>query len=164
MTKQSVQDIRRLQAKDIMVPSVLTVPDDMSVQDAAQFLIEHEISGAPVVDKNKDTVGVFSLTDIARESAEQGQTASNRFYRNFYAQGWEDELEPEEMEQLMLGSEHRLVRDAMNPAIYTISEQSHVSEIAAAMIDSRVHRLFVTDDDCLTGIITTLDILKLLRE
>ncbi|MEE8587664.1 MAG: CBS domain-containing protein [Acidobacteriota bacterium] len=50
------------------------------------------------------------------------------------------------------------------PAIYTISEQSPVSEVAAAMTDSRVHRLFVTDDDCLTGIITTLDILKLLRE
>ncbi len=164
MKKQSVQDIRRLRARDIMIPSVLTVRDNMSVQDAAHFLIEHEISGAPVVDGYDNTVGVFSLTDIAREKAEQGETASNRFFRNFYAEGWEDELEPEEMEQLAMGGESRLVRDAMTPAIYTVSEQASVSEIAAAMIEGRVHRLFVTDEDCLTGIVTTLDILKLLRE
>lgn len=164
MKKQSVHDIRRLKAKDIMIPSVLTVEDDMSVQDAAQFLIEHEITGAPVIGSNGTTVGVISLTDIARESAERGETASNRFIRNFYAQGWEDELEPEEMEKLTLGGGSRSVRDVMTPAIYTISEQAPVSEIAAAMIEGRVHRLFVTADDRLTGIVTTLDILELLRD
>lgn len=164
MKRQSARDIREILAKDIMNPDVLTVQDDMSVQDAANFLVENEISGAPVLDSQKNIVGVLSLTDIARDSAEQGEAASKRFLRNFYVEGWEDELDPEEMETLVLGREFHSVRDAMTPTIYTVSPSAPVSQIAETMIEGRVHRLFVTEADRLEGIITTLDILRLLAE
>ena len=36
--------------KDVMSPDIMTVADDMTTDELARYLTEHEISGAPVVD------------------------------------------------------------------------------------------------------------------
>jgi len=36
--------------KDVMSPDIMTVADDMTTDELARYLTEHEISGVPVVD------------------------------------------------------------------------------------------------------------------
>jgi predicted transcriptional regulator len=43
--------MRPITAADLMNPEVLSVPDDMTLSDLAAFLLDNEITGAPVADR-----------------------------------------------------------------------------------------------------------------
>ena len=58
--------MKEVEIAEVMNPRVRTVSEDMPVRDLAEFLVENEISGAPVVDDDGRPVGVVSATDIAR--------------------------------------------------------------------------------------------------
>ena len=60
--------MRPITAGDLMNPEILTVKEEMSVEEAAAFLTEHEITGAPVENSEGDLVGVISVVDIAAGS------------------------------------------------------------------------------------------------
>ena len=151
--------MRAICASDLMNSEVLTVAEDLPVPELARFLLEHEISGAPVVDEGGKLVGVVSLTDIvvAGSEEEEGDEAPGF---GFYGQGWnagdlpdlEDEAEWEELE----------VGDIMTEKIYSVAEDALVSEVASAMLRHHVHRLLVTRDGEAVGIISTSDLLGLL--
>lgn len=47
-------------AKDIMVTKLITLTPDMDVMDAIGMLLQHRISGAPVIDEDNRVLGVFS--------------------------------------------------------------------------------------------------------
>jgi CBS domain-containing protein len=55
-----------------------------------------------------------------------------------------------------------LVSDVMTPAAYTIPTSLPLRQIAETMIAGRVHRLLVTSNHRLVGIVTPLDILSVL--
>lgn len=57
--------MRPITARDLMNPEVLTVETSMLVRDLAAFLVDNEISGAPVEDAEGRLVGVVSLVDLA---------------------------------------------------------------------------------------------------
>lgn len=56
--------MRPITATDLMNSDVLTVRDDLPVSELADFLIDNDITGAPVVDRQGSLVGVVSLVDI----------------------------------------------------------------------------------------------------
>ena len=56
-----------LKAKDIMTENVLTVHRSASIYDAIQILVEHEITGLPVVDDSGLMVGIISEKDMLKE-------------------------------------------------------------------------------------------------
>jgi CBS domain-containing protein len=56
------------------------------------------------------------------------------------------------------------VREIMTPTVYTVPDDEPVPRIARAMIAGRIHRLFVTRDQHVVGIVTPMDLLRLLTE
>jgi acetoin utilization protein AcuB len=52
--------------KDIMTKDPITTPSDQTVDEAADVLLKHKISGAPVVDHKGTVVGVITRDDILR--------------------------------------------------------------------------------------------------
>jgi acetoin utilization protein AcuB len=56
--------ISKIKIKDIMSKKPLTVPFDFTIEETASMLLENNISGAPVVDKDKQLVGVITQADI----------------------------------------------------------------------------------------------------
>ncbi len=154
--------MKDLKAKDIMNTDVLSVRDDMTVQELAGFLTEREILGAPVVDSEGEVVGVVSCTDIAQSTTTEANRFLERSTPGFYEHGWEDKLGPDELERLHLKENESLpVKEIMTPTIYTVPEDTPISDIAKAMVAGRIHRLLVTRGTRLVGIITTLDMLKI---
>ena len=61
--------MRPITASDLMNPAVLMVRDDLSVRDLAAFLLDNEITGAPVENGSGELVGVVSVVDVARAVA-----------------------------------------------------------------------------------------------
>jgi CBS domain-containing protein len=158
--------MRRLVAKDVMNPEVLTVREDMTVQEVATILVENEISGAPVEDAQGHLVGVVSLTDIAMTAADSAGIEPDRTNPDYFVRGWEEKFSPDEMlkEGLHVEAESVSVREIMTPALYSVPDETPVAQIAEMMIDGHVHRLLVTRNKQVVGIITTSDLLGLLVE
>lgn len=129
--------MRPITAGDLMNPELLTLPDDMTVAEAAGFLLENEISGAPVEDQNGEIVGVVSLVDIVSSA-----------------------LSPDGEADL----EDLLVADIMTPEVTAVSEDATVAEVATAMLNGHVHRLLVTREGNAVGLVSTSDLLGLLVE
>ena len=53
-----------LKAKDIMTRNVTTVRAATTIEDLARTLMEHKISGAPVVDDNGNLIGIVTENDL----------------------------------------------------------------------------------------------------
>jgi CBS domain-containing protein len=133
-----------------MKAEILSVPDHFALPELVAFLEENQITGAPVVDASGDFVGVVSVTDIAGAGRGFG--------------GWEpdDAVVVADRRGLHVEGETRQVKDIMTPAVFTVAENTPASQLASAMISGRVHRLMVSRKGKIVGIVTSLDLLKLL--
>jgi CBS domain-containing protein len=166
--------MRPITAADLMNPEVLTVHEDWTVEKLADFLISHEISGAPVEAEDGRLVGVVSLRDIVAyaeeddegdededgEESSQEETAAGS---DFFSRGWEqDEWSEEELEELELGDDDLLVEVIMTPRVFSVPPDATVSEVASLMLKEHLHRLLVIEDGKPRGIISTSDLLGLL--
>ena len=56
----------RLTVEQVMTHATLTIGSEASIIDAAELMLEHKISGLPVIDRNHALVGVISEVDIFR--------------------------------------------------------------------------------------------------
>jgi acetoin utilization protein AcuB len=56
--------ISKIKVRDIMTKNPVTVPDDYTVEETAQKLMDHDISGVPVMDGKGKLVGVITRYDI----------------------------------------------------------------------------------------------------
>lgn len=156
--------MKKLVARDIMNPRVISVPEDWPVQRLAEFLVEKAITGAPVVDSDGRLVGVVSLMDIARFESESKRTIEEEKPHDYYLQSWEDTLSPEEIRIFRIQDPPDCsVRDIMTPMIFKVDANTPVAEIAGIMVHGRVHRLIVVNHNEMIGIITALDLVKLLE-
>ena len=78
-------------------------------------------------------------------------------------------LEPEsafdtsELGDLIVENPTVKVREIMTPVIIDVPHDAPIAEVAAKMIESRVHRLFVTRGERMVGIVTALDMLQVVR-
>jgi acetoin utilization protein AcuB len=58
--------LSEIKISDIMTKDPITIPLDYTIDEAAQILLEHKLSGAPVVDDERQVAGVITQTDIFR--------------------------------------------------------------------------------------------------
>jgi acetoin utilization protein AcuB len=58
--------LTQIRIKNIMTSNPITVPDDYTIGETAEILLENAISGAPVVDRKGQIVGVITQSDIFR--------------------------------------------------------------------------------------------------
>ncbi len=58
--------LAELQVKEIMTREPLSVSQDDTVERAAQLMLEHTISGLPVVDAGGQLVGIITQSDVFR--------------------------------------------------------------------------------------------------
>ena len=148
--------------KDVMSPDVMTVADEMTTGELARYLTEHEISGAPVVDSQGHLVGVVSMTDIGRHVAEPSDfesLGSTEFYRESTR-----DLTLDDFGQRYVEQSAATVRDVMTPVVHHVPANATLADAARLMIREHIHRLVVTQGKQPVGIITSLDLLRVVVE
>jgi len=127
----------------------------------ARFLTDNEIAGSPVTDDSGDIIGIVTLKDITefRWNASRPETE---------ARLTEDEArEARRLRMVIYEGMGKLpveVRDIMTPILLSVDEATPVRDIAKTMMKEHLHRIFVTLDGKITGIITTYDLLKIIAD
>ena len=58
--------ISKIKIKEIMTKNPITVPLDYTIEETAEILLKHKISGVPVIDHFGDIVGTITQNDIFR--------------------------------------------------------------------------------------------------
>ncbi|MFB6231743.1 MAG: CBS domain-containing protein [Salinibacter sp.] len=151
-------------AKDLMTTDVRTVEADWPIDHVAQFLTDHGISGAPVVDDGQ-LVGVISLTDIARYNGTAGDPASSEEPASFYRTELEARYAEEDLEALRVSQNTGATAEhVMTPQVYDVSEHTSIQQVAQVMHRSGIRRVFVTQSDQVLGVITAMDMLRVVAE
>ncbi len=150
-----------LLAADVMTESVMVAEADWPISRLADFFLTNSISGAPVIAAGKGLVGVVSLTDIVRQSTqsldEQDQT------HEYYLGILKTKISQDDMLGMHLdATEDTRVTDIMTSMVFQVDVNIPVTEIAETMVRGRIHRVFVTQEDEVVGVVTALDLIKLL--
>ncbi|PJE80380.1 Inosine-5'-monophosphate dehydrogenase [invertebrate metagenome] len=154
--------LKQITAGQVMTREIVTVSYDWSVDRLARFLTDRAISGAPVVDDAGQVIGVVSLSDIVRQTGNEMLDLSGRpdsFYQALHDCGLsEEELATfhETMDQFVM------VNDIMTRVVFEISPDTCLSKVAEAMVTGHIHRVLITENRQLKGVVSALDILKVL--
>jgi len=56
--------ISKIKIEEIMTKNPITVPQDYTVEETAEILLKHNISGVPVIDQYREVVGTITQNDI----------------------------------------------------------------------------------------------------
>lgn len=152
---------------DLMQRDVLSVEDDWSLEQLARFFTDHQISGAPVISSKGELVGVVSATDIVRYDGmpeSERDTPTRHDTHDYYLYTLERQVAQEEMTTFHVDRDSSVsVRDIMTPMIFQVDENASVREAADTMIKGHIHRLFITRDNKISGVVTALDMLQAIR-
>ncbi len=172
--------------RDIMTREVVSVSPDVSIRDAMGLLSSRHISGVPVV-VGHDIVGVITSTDLMAFAAELSDTPAERDDRvpleelpasdrkhpdiefeplgRFFTELWEesDADLTERFANVFAPSldaiDVHTVDEAMTRApIYSVPADSTLPTAAEFMRSHSIHRVFITEEGKLVGIVTSTDI------
>ena len=159
------ESVRGMTVNKVMRDEVLAVEAGWSLDQLADFLVDKSISGAPVTAADGQLIGVVSLTDIVRQSRLQDHDTGVNDTHDVYLYELERRMSRDELRELHVQYETpALVRDIMTPMIFSVSENTSVQEVADTMLKGGIHRVFVTRDSKLIGIVTALDMLQVIRD
>ncbi|WP_020683592.1 CBS domain-containing protein [Marinobacterium rhizophilum] len=147
----------------VMSGDVLKVSEHWSLHSLIEFFNAHGISGAPVTDTHGTLKGVVSLTDILHFDRSAQHSIEENPLTQYYYSGLEG-MTPEQL-GLVGGDQHgqHLVSEIMTPHIIALDQRASLNDAVDLMCTNHIHRVFITRDGELAGVVTTLDILNHLR-
>lgn len=150
------------QAKYLMSPNVMTVYEGWSIQRLADFFMQHNISGAPVIASDHELVGVVSTTDIFHFE-NMDEYSRRKALQSCYREVCGTELNLADMTDWAKDAHKNCtVHQIMIKEVISVEEDATLSEVAELMVDQDIHRVFVTSKGRIVGVISTSDILRVL--
>jgi CBS domain-containing protein len=151
-------------ARELMEARVLTVDPEASLEDVYQLFSDEEISGAPVVSGDGALIGVITATDLIRATEEERDTArmDSDYFRDllpYSAPDWS--FGPEDFQNRLASLR---ASDAMTREVITVPPQMPASGVARVLRERKIHRVFVSADGQLLGVLSAFDLLRVLED
>lgn len=153
-------------AGEVMRRSLVFVRPDQKLSEAERLLVDHHISGMPVIENNK-LVGMLSRSDLTRArvlaDALEGQVRSELHWDETQADGF-GHRDPERFEGMAQRSAALRVREVMRSQVVTCDVSTPIAKVAGLLLQHHIHRVIVVEADKPVGIISSLDLVKLLAD
>lgn len=151
-------------AKDIMIADLLTAYEGWTIHHLAEFFITRKISAAPVIASDHELVGVVSISDVFRFN-NMTDSARGDALRNHYRDTCGQEVNEEDLRTWVKNADRNCtVHQIMTPEVIAIDKSAGINEIIKVLVDSHIHRVFVTDMNKIVGVVTAMDILSVVHE
>lgn len=140
-----------MRVRDAMSRTVVTVTPETDLVAAGRLMVEHGISGVPVVEEDGSVVGVLSEADfVVKTRGLEGIRHRPLSWLLGDRPGAETELS-----KVLSGRVYTAMSSP--PVVVTGSEDLHAA--AALMIERGINRLPVVEEGRLVGIVTRADIM-----
>lgn len=142
-----------MKASDVMTRNVVTVGRETSVAQAIRLMLDHNISGLPVLHDGK-VVGILTEGDLLRRS----ETGTER-----YRPRWlEILMGPGRMAGEYVRTHGRKVEAIMTTDLISVTGDTPLDEVVGLMERRRIKRVPVIEGDVLVGVVSRLDLLRAL--
>ena len=134
-----------MQARDVMTRDVSTVGPDTSAKYAAEVMATRGFAALPVVDDDRQLVGIVAEADVLRDRLPSDP--------RLHLRRGDDVIEhPPPL----------LVRGVMTAGVRTVEAASDVADIARLFVDERLRSVPVLENGRLAGIVSRRDLLRAL--
>ncbi|WP_186420850.1 CBS domain-containing protein [Bosea sp. CS1GBMeth4] len=143
-----------MNAGDIMTLGAATVRPDTAILTAAQLMLQHGISGLPVVDAGGRLVGMVTERDLLRR-AETGTEQARPRWLAFL-------MDPAAQAEDYIRSHGRKVADVMTHDPESVAPETPIAEVVARMEARGFRRLPVVRDGAVVGIVSRANFLRVL--
>ena len=153
-----------LLARDVMQKNVGIIDAEASLADLEQAFEEAGVSGFPVVQAGR----IVSRSDVVRRLGDKTGDAPR--LSTFYADlaSFEAENVAERFAEAAArggqSADQLRVRDLMTESAITVAPDTSLDDVARALVAHHIHRVLVTDEGTLVGIVSSLDLVKLMAE
>lgn len=141
-----------MKVSDVMTRDVIAVSPDASIHAAAQLMVDHGVSGLPVVDDAGALVGILSEGDLI---VRQKPRLWPRWWQLFLADG-------QRLAQDYQKAMGTTVAEVMTRAVVCVSPDAPLSAAAQLLDEHNVRRLPVIERGALVGIVSRGDLVKAL--
>jgi CBS domain-containing protein len=156
---------KRRIASDYMQRDVVTVSPDDTLRDALALMTENHVTGLPVMDASSRCVGLITSSDILNYEQEQANEPEERETAELF------DPESEQWESVpfsafrLEGLDDVAVSDVMARDLVWVHRNTPLKDVARRLIDERVHRVLVMDEDSrLYGILSAFDFVRVVAE
>ena len=143
-----------MRALDVMTHDVVSIEPDASIMQAVRLMMQHKISGLPVMDQSGRLQGIVTEGDFLRR-AETGTQRKRPRWVEFL-------LGPGRLAEEYVQTSGRRVSEVMSPDVHTASEDAPLERIVHLMERNRVKRIPIVRGDKVVGIVTRANLLRAL--
>lgn len=142
-----------MNAADVMTPDVITVQPDTPLDQVIALMLQHGISGMPVVDREV-VVGIISEGDLLRR-VELGTAKSRAHLLEVLADAGSLAAE-------YVRTHGRRAAEVMTRDVVTVVETTPLAEVARLLEARRIKRVPVLRDGKLVGIVSRANLVRAL--
>jgi CBS domain-containing protein len=135
-----------MKAKDVMSSTVISVQPDATILQAARQMLQHHISGLPVIDKRGEMVGILSEGDFLRRRETRTERKRSRWLEFL--------MGPGKLAVEYSHSHGSKVADVMTTDVHTVTEDTDLEDIVELMKRRRIKRVPVVRGKKVVGIVT----------
>ena len=135
-----------MNAEHVMTRDVISIDPDATVLQAARLMLQHHISGLPVIDKNGNLVGVLSEGDFLRRRETKTERRRSRWLEFL--------MGPGRIAAEYSHSHGSKVSEVMTAEVQTVDEVTPIEDIVDLMERRRIKRVPVLCGGQVVGIVT----------
>jgi CBS domain-containing protein len=143
-----------MKVADVMTREVVSIAPDASVMEAVRLMLQHKISGLPVIDGSGHLQGVVTEGDFLRR-VETGTERKRSRLVEFL-------LGPGRLATDYVHATGRRVDEVMSPDVRTVSEDETLERVVHLMERYRIKRVPVVRGDKVVGIVTRQNLMRAL--
>jgi CBS domain-containing protein len=143
-----------MKARDVMTRDVVSIGPDAEVLDAARLMLDHKISGLPVVDTAGNVVGIVTEGDFLRRGEIGTQRKRPRWLEFLVGPG--------RLAIEYVRTSGRKVSEIMTPFPHTVAEDAALEAIVELMERRRIKRVPVVAEGKLVGIVSRANLVRAL--
>ena len=140
-----------MKASEIMAPDVISADPDATVLQAARYMLQHHISGLPVIDKTGALVGILSEGDFLRRRETHTHRRPSRWLEFL--------MGPGKLAAEYTHTHGSKVSEVMTTKMHTISEDTPLEKIVEMMERYRIKRVPVLRGKKVVGIVTRANLM-----
>ena len=146
-------------ASDIMSKDVICVLKNADLRDLGKLFLAKGITGAPVIDRNGDLCGVISQTDLLyyQLTRDDELVMPSDFYQSARVDG-RPLAKGFQIEDVNTAT----VEEVMTPVVHAVSASTPIETVARLMTRRHIHRVIVRHGKKVAGIISALDVLRVI--